>query len=1443
MGAGVSICATEKPHSSWLGLLKHGLRYLEKHQIKSEYARKIESKLDEAFSPFDLDKALKEARYIEENLKHLEDNGFANWLESAFADFKVRDEPANKAPLEALRDLQQAGALLMTTNYDNLLSDMTGLPPVTWQEHDDFYKVVAKKKPGILHIHGHWQKPASVVLATESYDRIVTDTDLQDLFKSLWLHWTWIYVGCGNGLDDPNLGKLLDWSKRWGESALPDFCIAIEEEAVEIEKRTDKPKNLTTIGYSSHEELPRLLQSISPRVRPWPFVRVDDDFDQFRRQGLDIPFPSRQEYLDGEVPKLAVDDEIEMRFEKFGWASVIDSASVGKTTLALRIASSPEQRHYPVYYLDLKKELFDDEDYGPAAALSRLARPNSLLILDNAHHHPKIARDLWEQWENRPADSRGRLLIVSTRLNSNEIDSPDENFAFFEEHSSNPSVMLEITPKDMGRLAKHIFGRIAGKKALAKFDPPEEALSAWRNDYRAALNAFTIAVMNSISNFQKGDWSLPQVRASLWVRRKWLDKLGPEELENLTCLATFGSQELELYVENDALPFPGKTGQLDKLDLLAHGRIGRGGMFQIVGLREPGWGDLILAGLDSESHDQVLLETSARNLRMAIRLSSRLMQDQPERLHQLWEYLSNQEIDLASQLLALPLNYFTSFLVQTQFAGQLKAADLGWNLLLQNPQFLARTMQESQLQQIGSFLKVANNQGRNVDRLWTELVSDPDKFADNAFSDSLHHVGSFLGIANKLGRDTKPLWDALEKSPSRFANTAWADSLHHVGSFLTVAKKQKRNTDPMWEALEEAPDKFAANAWSTSLGQVGSFLRVAKNQGRKKENTERLWAALEKDFDKFFYNTAWGNSLQQVASFLEVAYEQERDTKLYWRLLIGDDSQAEGHLKFAEAAFADSLNHVGSFLTVAHTQGHDTKPLWNAFEKDFDRLSVKVWANPYGVVGSFLAAAAEQNRDTSRLWQVIENDPAEFAKNAWSNSLQNISSLLATAKQQGRETESLWDELLVDPKKFAEVARNDALHHVRAFLFEAKSQGRKTKQLWDELLKHPDKIADRAWETTLDHVVSFMTIAKQQGRSTTELWKALAIRSDRFEKSVKENTLERINAFLGLAIQHGQDISPYCQIFAKCSERLAEKSKQASIHDLVTFARIAPLELHPILLQELKPGNWNSIPATTKIGQATWLAWRCSNADRKDLADDLKKLLLKRASTSDFEFRYNGFERVCWLLANVDDQPEQIVNNFMDAVCTANWINRAYKEQECGQIATALRQLALGQRVDHCRRFHQSELGNRLTSRLNNFSRSPAKEKSQTIQLLGSVALIGWPIERLKLRLPFQKVAKLPVDTFPHRSDTSGVEVQQLQLWLGLRTFVSLIRKPLRITKSVIVDTRDRWKINLESESNNEAMHELNLSMITWLDSCIQVKPSGLVPSEEPLRRLTGFSN
>jgi hypothetical protein len=104
-------------------------------------------------------------------------------------------------------------------------------------------------------------------------------------------------------------------------------------------------------------------------------------------------------------------------------------------------------------------------------------------------------------------------------------------------------------------------------------------------------------------------------------------------------------------------------------------------------------------------------------------------------------------------------------------------------------------------------------------------------------------------------------------------------------------------------------------------------------------------------------------------------------------------------------------------------------------------------------------------------------------------------------------------------------------------------------------------------------------------------------------------------------------------------------------------------------------------------------------------------------------------------------------------------------------------------------------------------------------------------------------VADLPTTIQPHRPEATRVEDWQLQLWVGLRAFVSIAKIMLPIPRDVIEKTLELWRENL-TETKLEptsTLHKLNLSMATWLEMCLNTNSIGLLPSKEPLWTVVGF--
>ena len=206
VGTGVSVAATGgMPDASWRGLLLNGVRYCEAVMglgLPGGWGDRLRAQIDSG----DIEEMLLAA----ENVTRLDGPAggeYGRWLEQSVGSLRATSS-------EVIQAIAALGAPIATTNYDNLIEDVTGLPRVTWQQEAEAERVMRRDGPGVLHLHGHWRDPASVVLGIRSYERVLGDEHAQGMQRALAMLTSLVFVGFGAGLDDPNFAALRAWLRR-----------------------------------------------------------------------------------------------------------------------------------------------------------------------------------------------------------------------------------------------------------------------------------------------------------------------------------------------------------------------------------------------------------------------------------------------------------------------------------------------------------------------------------------------------------------------------------------------------------------------------------------------------------------------------------------------------------------------------------------------------------------------------------------------------------------------------------------------------------------------------------------------------------------------------------------------------------------------------------------------------------------------------------------------------------------------------------------------------------------------------------------------------------------------------------------------------------------------------------------------------------------------------
>jgi predicted ATPase len=261
VGAGVSIAASgNAATASWTGLLSHGIgRCVDLGLAAAPWAARQRA----AVQSGDLDELLAVAQQVESKLGAPAGGEYRRWLGETVGALAVEH-------VEVLDALTGLDAPLATTNYDGLLEQASGLRPVTWRDSARVEQVLRGDAPGVLHLHGHWEDPGSVVLGVRSYAAVLGDAHAQAVLRSLPLLRSLLFVGFGGGLADPNFGALLRWmGDVFARSPYRHYRLAREDEVAALQREHPPEQRIRVLSYGArHDHLAPFLRGLRPDQEP-----------------------------------------------------------------------------------------------------------------------------------------------------------------------------------------------------------------------------------------------------------------------------------------------------------------------------------------------------------------------------------------------------------------------------------------------------------------------------------------------------------------------------------------------------------------------------------------------------------------------------------------------------------------------------------------------------------------------------------------------------------------------------------------------------------------------------------------------------------------------------------------------------------------------------------------------------------------------------------------------------------------------------------------------------------------------------------------------------------------------------------------------------------------------------------------------------------------------
>lgn len=421
-GAGVAAAASGgRPVATWRGLLEDGIERCRELSLVNEgwvKAQRSNLELD------DLECWLAVAEQVTGKLGGRTGGEFKQWLRSSVGALELH--PQGRGVIDALVRL---GIPVATTNYDSLIEDASGFHAATWRDGSRALRILRREERGVVHLHGHWEESASVVLGVRSYEDVLADKAAQAMLQGLTAYSSFVLVGFGAGLEDPNFRALRAWmAATWPGVEHRHYRLVHADERDAVVRAHRPGERIVPIVYGdSHAELEEFLRSLVAPNGDGHSRRVSSvaarGSDRRTRVRFNLPlslgeFVGREAELDALAAKLNVESDALII------QPITGLGGAGKTQLAARFAHRSAERYDVVAWIRAEDGAINDlsllagklgeplEGLSPEKraerALDWLTHCDELwlLIIDNLESH--------EALENCcPRYGNGRVIVTS----------------------------------------------------------------------------------------------------------------------------------------------------------------------------------------------------------------------------------------------------------------------------------------------------------------------------------------------------------------------------------------------------------------------------------------------------------------------------------------------------------------------------------------------------------------------------------------------------------------------------------------------------------------------------------------------------------------------------------------------------------------------------------------------------------------------------------------------------------------------------------------------------------------------------------------------------------------------------------------------------------------------------------------------------------------------
>lgn len=264
----------DNPCARWDGLLENGIRACEQLGQSAEWAASMVERLR-------FNDVITYLSLADEISRRLDYSGEWNdWVRRTVGRIKAPDDLAMHAAICKLN------RIVLTTNYDRLLEESSDHETLSWDQTLDMRKVTNINSPRhvVVHLHGVVTAPGSVILSSWQYQRLI-DHEMVQYWQAVLLSSQLLFIGCGSGLADPNIGPALEFVRLRSspppeavpESEPDEHYILVRGSDLRAALEEFRGSNIQPVAYGAdYSHLKLFLTELAAGRDPKPSQNVHD---------------------------------------------------------------------------------------------------------------------------------------------------------------------------------------------------------------------------------------------------------------------------------------------------------------------------------------------------------------------------------------------------------------------------------------------------------------------------------------------------------------------------------------------------------------------------------------------------------------------------------------------------------------------------------------------------------------------------------------------------------------------------------------------------------------------------------------------------------------------------------------------------------------------------------------------------------------------------------------------------------------------------------------------------------------------------------------------------------------------------------------------------------------------------------------------------------------